>query len=142
MAQANRDQNRVTTLLGTSNADQDTPINIWADPTTHRLFVDMITNFSANARVDTPETFEDTDFLTGDSPATLDANTALGRNATEFMIINDGGGMFTVSISNDGAAFGDEHTMKQGETWTMESISVDSIRITWVGDSAYRVVVL
>jgi len=94
------------------------------------------------ARIDTPETFIDTSFVVGDSPVTLDCNAALGRNATEFLVFNDGGGDFTVSISNDGAAFGDEHTVKNGETYGFLNISVDSIRITHVADSAYRVVVL
>lgn len=41
MADAKRDDNYVPTLLGTSNADGTTPVNIWADPTTHRLLVDI-----------------------------------------------------------------------------------------------------
>jgi hypothetical protein len=41
MANAKRDDNRVPTLIGTSNADGTTPINIYADPTTHRLLVDL-----------------------------------------------------------------------------------------------------
>lgn len=41
MAQAPRDENRITTLLGTSNADGITPVVIWADPVTHRLLVDL-----------------------------------------------------------------------------------------------------
>lgn len=40
MAQAPRDQNRITTLLATSNADGTTPVVLWADPATHRLLVD------------------------------------------------------------------------------------------------------
>jgi len=40
MAQAPRDQNFVTTLLGTSSVDGTTPVVLWADPTTHRLLVD------------------------------------------------------------------------------------------------------
>ena len=87
---------------------------------------------------DTPETFEDTSFVTGDSPATLDCNAALGRNATTGYIINDGAGSFTVSFSTDGAVFGDEHTVKANEKLKFERMSVDSIRITWVSDSAYR----
>lgn len=94
------------------------------------------------ARIDTPETFKDTNFVVGSSPVTLDCNTALGRNATEFLVFNDGSGDFTVSISNNGAAFGDEHTVKNGETYGFLDISVDSIRITHVADSAYRAVVL
>lgn len=39
MAEAKRDQNRVTTLLGVSNVDGTTPVTLYADPTTHRLLV-------------------------------------------------------------------------------------------------------
>lgn len=41
MAQAPRDQNFVPTLLGVSNVDGTTPITVYADPTTHRLLVDL-----------------------------------------------------------------------------------------------------
>src|ERR1700741_1366110 len=41
MAQAARDQNFVTTLLGVSSTDGVTPIAVYADPTTHRLLVDL-----------------------------------------------------------------------------------------------------
>ncbi len=36
-----RDNNRITTLGGTSNADGVTPVAIYADPVTHRLLVDL-----------------------------------------------------------------------------------------------------
>ncbi len=87
---------------------------------------------------DTPEFFEDTSFVVGDSPVTLDINTALGRNATRGYIINDGAGNFTIAFSTDGAAFGDAITMKQNEVLRFTKISVDSLKITWVADSAYR----
>jgi len=90
----------------------------------------------------TPVTFEDTSFVSGDSPAILDVNTALGENGREFIVINDGIGDFTVSISNDGAVFGNEHTMTNGETYGLDDLSVDSIRITHVADSAYRAVAI
>ena len=41
MAQAKRDENSVPTLLGVSNVDSTTPVTIFADPTTHRLLVDL-----------------------------------------------------------------------------------------------------
>ena len=41
MAQAPRDGNRIPTLLGVSNADGTTPVTVYADPTTHRLLVDL-----------------------------------------------------------------------------------------------------
>lgn len=39
MANAARDGNRVPTLLGVSSSDGVTPVTIYADPTTHRLYV-------------------------------------------------------------------------------------------------------
>lgn len=41
MAQAPRDQNRIPTLLGVSSADGITPVAVYVDPTTHRLYVDI-----------------------------------------------------------------------------------------------------
>lgn len=41
MAQAERDENFVPTLLAVSNADGVTPVAVYADPTTHRLLVDL-----------------------------------------------------------------------------------------------------
>lgn len=41
MSQAGRDQNFVPTLLGVSSSDGTTPIPVYADPTTHRLLVDI-----------------------------------------------------------------------------------------------------
>lgn len=86
-----------------------------------------------------PLTFEDTSFTDGDSPIVLDINDAYGTNGREFTVINDGAGVFTVAISNDGIAFGGEHRMKNGETYSKLNISLDKIRLTRVSDSAYRV---
>lgn len=91
---------------------------------------------------DTPEFFEDTSFVTGDSPVTLDLNTALGRNAVNGTIINDGPGNFTVSFSTNGSDFGDEITMATQEQIDFDGISVDSLRITWVANSSYRVLAI
>lgn len=41
MAQAYRDENDVPTLIASSNADGQTPVRLYADPTTHRLLVDL-----------------------------------------------------------------------------------------------------
>jgi len=43
MAEANRDQNRVTALLGTSSIDGTTPVTVYTDDTTHELYVKSIT---------------------------------------------------------------------------------------------------
>mgnify|MGYP001569726011 CR=1 FL=1 len=49
MADAKRDANYITTLLGVSNVDGTTPVVLWADPTTHRLLVSL-----AGITVETP----------------------------------------------------------------------------------------
>ncbi len=109
----------------------------------------MVDNYSQTRRpsqvniieiADTPEFFEDTSFVSGDSPFTADVNTALGRNATSGYIINDGTGGFTIAFSIDGSVFGDAITMKKNEVINFTNQSVDSIKITHSGtDSAYRI---
>lgn len=41
MANASRDENNVPTLIAASSSDGKTPVRIYADPSTHRLLVDM-----------------------------------------------------------------------------------------------------
>ena len=69
-------------------------------------------------------------------------NTGLGRNGTQFSVQNDGSGNFTVATSNDGSIFGNEKTVQNGEVYAIDDLSIDTIRITHVADSAYRVVAL
>ena len=54
---ASKDQNRIPSLLGVSSVDGITPVKIWADPVTHRLYVDLaggggFTNLTATGNVD------------------------------------------------------------------------------------------
>jgi len=86
-------------------------------------------------------TYEDTSFLTGDSPAVHDVNTDLGRNARDGYLINDGAGNFTVEVSNDGDTYGGAHTVKGGEIMRLKGLNVDRIRVTWIANSAYRILV-
>lgn len=41
MAEAKRDGNYVPTLIGVSSSDGSTPVNVYVDPTTHRMYVDI-----------------------------------------------------------------------------------------------------
>lgn len=86
--------------------------------------------------------YEDTSFVTGDSPVTLTVNTNLGRNAHDGYIVNDGAGNFTVQFSDDGTNYGSSHTMKTDETMKLTHLDINKIKITWVADSAYRVFVV
>jgi len=86
--------------------------------------------------------YEDTNFLTGDSPVVLDINTDLERNGRDGYIANDGVGNFTVEISNDGANYGGIHTIKAGEILELAGVNLDKIRITWISNSSYRVFII
>lgn len=46
MADAKRDQNQVPTLLAVSQLDGITPVNVYVDPVTHRLLVNLATGAS------------------------------------------------------------------------------------------------
>lgn len=86
--------------------------------------------------------YEDTSFVSADSPATLDVNEDLGRNAHDGYIVNDGDGDIKVEISDDGVNFGGQHTIKKDEVLDLYMLDIDTIRLTWVADSAYRVLVV
>lgn len=82
---------------------------------------------------------EDSSFVTGDSPVTLDVRATLGRNSVDGYIVNDGAGNFTVTLSEDGTNYGQNITMKEGEVLSLKSMSINKVKITWVSDSSYRV---
>lgn len=86
--------------------------------------------------------YEDTGFVSGDSPATLDINTDLNRNGKDGYLINDGDGNIKVEISDDGTNYGGQHTLQDGDVLTLENSVINKIRITHVTDTAYRVLVL
>jgi len=86
--------------------------------------------------------YEDTSFLTGDSPVVLDVNADLGRNGRDGYIANDGAGNFTVEVSDDGTTYGGSHTVKAGEILEINGVDIDKVRITWIANSAYRVFII
>jgi hypothetical protein len=47
MSEANRDQNRVTTIIGTSSSDGETPVNIYVDAVTGELFVKTVSGITS-----------------------------------------------------------------------------------------------
>jgi len=86
--------------------------------------------------------YEDTSFVSGDSPAVCDVNGDLGRNGHDGYIINDGPGDIQVEISDNGTDYGGVHTLKAGERISLTRLDVNRIRLTWVSDSAYRILVI
>lgn len=86
--------------------------------------------------------FEDSSFVTGESPVTHDVNAALGRNGHDGYIVNDGDGDLKYQISKDGTNYGGAHTLKKDETVRLTGLDIDSIKITWVANCGYRIAVV
>lgn len=86
--------------------------------------------------------YEDTNFVTGDSPVTINVNNDLGRNATDGTLINDGPGNILVEISDNGTDFGDAITLTDCEPLQLKNFNVAKIRLAWISDSSYRILVI
>lgn len=85
--------------------------------------------------------YEDTSFVTGDSPAVLLIATDLGRAGHEGYFTNDGPGRIQVEISKDGTTYGGVHTLKGGEVLDLNNLIIHKIRLTWLENTAYRVLI-
>jgi len=88
------------------------------------------------------EAYEDTDFTAGESPLILDVNNDLGRNASDGYIVCDGSGNILVEISDNGSSWGEQFTMRAGDKVKLTGVNIDSIRLTHVDDTGYRIVVI
>ena len=88
------------------------------------------------------QSFEDSNFVAGDSPVTLDVAGELTRPSDTGYIVCDGAGNIQVEVAvTSGNLFGDPFTLKQGEVATLDGSRVQKIRITHLGsDSSYRIV--
>lgn len=82
---------------------------------------------------------EDLSFVTGDSPATHDINAALERNSIDGHVVNDGPGDILMTWSPDGTNFSGNIRIKDSEIFDIARLSVDTIKIAWVTNSAYRI---
>lgn len=125
--------------------DTPDPITVIADVTSPPLNVTFPSTQDVNVKSDyisgRTATFEDASFVTGDSPATHDVNAALGRNAHDGYLVNDGAGDLTYQISNNGITYGGSHTLKKDETVKLSGLDIDSIKITWIANCGYRIAV-
>ncbi len=81
---------------------------------------------------------DDPSFVTGDSPAIIDLNAALSRNANLGHFTNTGPGDISVKISEDGTpTFGDAILLKNGDKISLDGANVDQLEVTWVADSSF-----
>jgi hypothetical protein len=87
------------------------------------------------------KTYTDASFILGDSPVIHDVNTGLGRNGTAGVIENYGTGNVQVEISDNGVNWGDPFVVRAGKTFDLQGLNIDSIRMTWITDTSYQIVV-
>jgi len=87
------------------------------------------------------KTYDDASFKTEDSPTVLDVNTDLERNGTAGFIENYGSGNIQVEISDDGDSFGEPFVIRPGKNFDLQCLNVDQVRLTWIEDTSYQVVV-
>jgi hypothetical protein len=88
------------------------------------------------------KSYEDTSFVEADSPKTLDVYTDLGRHGHAGYIVNDGAGDIIVEIEDPDAGWGGQHTLEEDEVFDLYMLDIKQIRLTWVANSAYRVMVV
>ena len=94
-------------------------------------------------------TYKDASFVTGDSPVVHDVQTDLGRTATQGFVDNYGNGTLTFAISVNGTTYGDEITLNSGDGFGFGGgtriadgiLPISKIRVTWVGDTSYKIFV-
>lgn len=126
--------------------DTPDPITVIADVSSPPLNVTFPSTQDVNVKSDYIEgrtaSFEDSSFVTGDSPATHDVNAALSRNGHDGYIHNSGSGDLQYSISDNGTNYGGTHTLKAGAKAKLTGLDIDTIKITWVADTEYYIAVV
>jgi len=113
-------------------------------------FSDYVRGVVVDVSVDNPPVFwagktygdEQTDLAWTGTKKKLDVNEELARNGHDGYLVNDGAQSLEVEISGDGEDYGDVHTVKQDETLDLFMLDVDTIRLTWSGNTSYRVLVV
>ena len=102
----------------------------------------IVRNANGNALfpVTDNKTYEDTSFVVGDSPRTIDILTDLGIKANSGFITVDGLGDLIVEISHSGVTYGNPITLKQYDVLDLQGSDIQLIRLTHSGtDTAYRI---
>ena len=87
--------------------------------------------------------FEDSSFVSGESPVVHNIKGALKHNAVDGYIVCDGQGDILVEFSDDGTNYGGQHTLQKNDVLSLKYLNVNLIRITHSGtDSSYRILVI
>lgn len=82
--------------------------------------------------------YEDTDFTSADDGSVLDVQTDLGRRGHKGYFVNDGPGEIKLEINYNGDGYGGQHTLRGGDTLSLDDLNISKIRLTHVDDTEYR----
>lgn len=83
----------------------------------------------------------DDNFIASNDPALFDLNSLLGKNGTEFVVTNEGGGDIDVSYSSDGSIFNTPFRVSCNRKFGDLSGDIHTVKIEHTGiDSAYSVI--
>lgn len=86
--------------------------------------------------------YEDANFTSAESPRTLPVNTDLSRIGHDGYIVNDGEGDIKVQIEDPVEGWDGLHTLKKDEIMGLSMLNIKNIKLTWVADTGYRVMVV
>lgn len=64
------------------------------------------------------------------------------RNAHYGYLINDGPGDLQISWSYDGTNYGGVHTVKIGEQISFDGFTLNKLKLTWITDTSYRILMM
>ena len=86
------------------------------------------------------QSYEDTSFVTGDSPRVLEIRDDLSNKPSQAAwFINDGAGDIQIEIqNNEQSGYSDAFTTKTGEMFQLNGLNIRRVRLIWVSDSSYR----
>ena len=131
MAQAKRDENRVTSLLGVSTLDSLTPVVIAANPTTKRLYTDaLVTDYIGTQTRSVAS-------VTVDDTAGGTAIVAAAATTRSFIIYNNGAN--TVYLGPNGVTAATGLPLTSGSSFDESNINIALYGITSAGSSDIRV---
>lgn len=106
MANAKRDENSISGVLGVSNSDGTTLVQVYADPATHRLLIDN--NGGAG-----------TQYADGATAATPTGNVIMGKNGTAVQALaSDGSNSLKVHITANDVSSSGGTSAADGATFT------------------------
>lgn len=88
------------------------------------------------------KSYEDTSFVTAESPKTLAVAADLKRNGHDGYLTNDGNGNLKVEIEDPDEGWGGQHVIKKDEVLDLAMLNIKNIKLTWVANCGYRALVV